>query len=95
MTDSKLSQQAMYSADDKDRLQNIEEQIRAVLSLMDQKRNCADVVTPLTAVHTSLDHLILHIVGASMEQCIRSELRTGASANESILETIHILMKSR
>ena len=95
MTDSQLNQQATYSVDEKNRLRDIAGQISAVLSMMDQKRNCADVIPPLAAIHSSVDYLILHIVGASMTQCIRTELRTGDSAEDMIRENIHILMKSR
>ncbi|MHB1630193.1 MAG: metal-sensing transcriptional repressor [Bacilli bacterium] len=95
MADSQQSPQSLYTVDDKDGLRCIEGLIGAVLSMMDQRRNCADVIAPLTAIHSLLDQLILHIVGASMEQCIRTELCTGDSAHDGVQENIRILMRSQ
>ncbi|MCY0892887.1 MAG: metal-sensitive transcriptional regulator [Acidibacillus sp.] len=84
-----------YPADIKNRLRRIEGQVRGVLGMMESERGCQDVITQLTAVRTAVDRVLMYIVGANMERCIRQEMDEGAPADEVIRLAIEALMRSR
>ncbi|ERI08578.1 metal-sensitive transcriptional regulator [Aneurinibacillus aneurinilyticus] len=79
----------------KNRLRRIEGQIRGVLSMMEQEKDCRDVVTQLTAVRSAVDRAIGLVVANNMEACIRMEIEKGNSPDHVIKEAVDLLVKSR
>ncbi|MGJ9456893.1 metal-sensitive transcriptional regulator [Oceanobacillus sp. CF4.6] len=79
----------------KNRLKRIEGQIRGVLKMMDEDKDCKDVVTQLSAAKTALDRTSALIVSKNLEQCIREEQANGESAETVINEAVSLLVKSR
>ncbi|MFC4022865.1 metal-sensitive transcriptional regulator [Oceanobacillus longus] len=79
----------------KNRLKRIEGQIRGVLKMMDEDKDCKDVVTQLSAAKTALDRTSALIVSKNLEQCIREEQSNGESAETVINEAVNLLVKSR
>ncbi|ARU60639.1 cytoplasmic protein [Tumebacillus avium] len=84
-----------YTDGMKNRLKRIEGQIRGVLSMMEQDKDCRDVVTQLSAVRSAVDRTIGLIVAGNMEACIREELEKGNSPEQVIKEAVELLVKSR
>lgn len=91
----RFNEQMEYPAEVKNRLRRIEGQVRGVLGMMENERGCQDVITQLTAVRSAVDRVLMYIVGANMERCIRREVDEGTPADDVIRQAIEALMRSR
>lgn len=85
--------------DDKvvNRLKRVEGQIKGILRMIDEGKNCKDVVTQLSASRTAIDRTIGVIVSANLVECLRQVNEdSGEEAYEEILEeAVNLLVKSR
>lgn len=79
----------------KNRLKRIEGQARGVLRMMEEEKDCKDVITQLSAIRSAVDKAILFVVGANMESCIRQQIENGGETDEVLNEAIQLLLKSR
>ncbi|BAU29555.1 DNA-binding FrmR family transcriptional regulator [Aneurinibacillus soli] len=79
----------------RNRLRRIEGQIRGVLSMMEQQKDCRDVVTQLTAIRSAVDRAVGLVVATNMESCIRMEIEKGNDPDHVIKEAVELLVKSR
>ncbi|ASS73775.1 cytoplasmic protein [Tumebacillus algifaecis] len=84
-----------YTDGMKNRLKRIEGQIRGVLSMMEQDKDCREVVTQLSAVRSAVDRTIGLIVAGNLENCVREELEKGNKPDQVIKEAVELLVKSR
>ncbi len=84
-----------YTEDMKNRIKRIEGQARGILRMMEEDKECRDVVHQLSAVRSAVDQVILYIVGTNMETCIREQLENGGDTEEVIKEAVQLLVKSR
>lgn len=84
-----------YNDSTKNRLRRIEGQIRGVYAMMEQNKECKDVVTQLQAIRTAVDRAIGLIVAGNLEQCIRHEIEKGQDPDKVIKEAVDLLVKSR
>jgi DNA-binding FrmR family transcriptional regulator len=55
------------------RLRRAEGQIRGVIAMLEDGRECADVVTQLAAVSRALDRAGFKIIASGLQQCIAAE----------------------
>ncbi|MDJ0316108.1 metal-sensitive transcriptional regulator [Arthrobacter antibioticus] len=55
------------------RLKRAQGQLAAVTRMLEEGRDCKDVVTQLAAVSKALDRAGFAIIAAGLEQCIRKE----------------------
>ncbi|MBT8228318.1 MAG: metal-sensitive transcriptional regulator [Dactylosporangium sp.] len=62
------------------RLRRAEGQIRGVISMLEDGRDCADVVTQLAAVSRALDRAGFKIVSTGLRQCVLEAAETGEPA---------------
>lgn len=79
----------------KNRLKRIEGQVRGVLKMMDEGKNCQDVVSQMAAVRNALDRAIGVVVSTNLEACIRDQIEKGEETEETIKEAVNLLVKSR
>ncbi|WP_337020454.1 metal-sensitive transcriptional regulator [Oceanobacillus massiliensis] len=79
----------------KNRVKRLEGQIRGVLKMMEEEKDCKAVVTQLSAAKTALDRTSALIVSKNLEQCIREEHANGESAEAVINEAVNLLVRSR
>ncbi|TFE23536.1 metal-sensitive transcriptional regulator [Cohnella luojiensis] len=84
-----------YNDDLKKRLRRLEGQVRGVLRLMEERKNCKDVITQLSAVRSAADKAIATIVAENLEQCIIEEQAAGGDTKRMVKEAIELLVKSR
>lgn len=54
------------------RLKRAQGQLAGVLRMLEDERDCADVVTQLAAVSRALDKAGFALISAGLEQCIRA-----------------------
>ena len=84
-----------YDDDVKRRLRRVEGQVRGVLKMMEEKKNCKDVVSQLSAVRSAVDKAIAYIVAVNLEQCILEEKEAGKDTGKLVQEAVELLIKSR
>ncbi len=82
-----------YDAKVKNRMKRIEGQIRGILKMMEEDKECRDVVTQMSAVRSAIDRTAALIVSMNLEQCIREE--KGENSEDLIKEAVNLLVKSR
>ena len=56
------------------RLKRIEGQINGVLNMIEQNKDCKDVITQLSASRSAIDRTIGLIVSMNLEQCVRENI---------------------
>lgn len=79
----------------KNRLKRIEGQVRGIIKMMEDEKECRDVVTQLAAVRNALDRAIGVVVSSNLEECIRKQIENGEGTEETIKEAVNLLVKSR
>ncbi|OEH92937.1 metal-sensitive transcriptional regulator [Bacillus solimangrovi] len=84
-----------YPRDMKNRLKRIEGQIRGVLRMMEEEKDCKDVITQLSAARSAVDRTIGYVVAKNLEACIRAQTEKGESADDVIKEAVQMIVKSR
>jgi DNA-binding FrmR family transcriptional regulator len=77
------------------RLKRIAGQIKGVLNMIEQNKDCKDVVTQLSASRSAIDRTIGLIVSLNLEQCVRENIEKGESTEKLVKEAVELLVKSR
>lgn len=77
-----------------DRLKRLEGQIRGVLNMVEEGRECRDVVTQLSASRSAINRVMGLIVSQNLEQCVRDNIETGSGTEEAVREAVELLVKS-
>ena len=72
------------------RLRRAEGQIRGVINMLEEGRDCADVVTQLAAVSRALDRAGFKIVASGLQQCITEGNGTASAVDTSQLEKLFL-----
>ncbi|WP_372632321.1 metal-sensitive transcriptional regulator [Cohnella sp.] len=84
-----------YNDDVKKRLRRLEGQVRGVLRLMEERKDCKDVITQLSAVRSAADKAIATIVAENLEKCIVQEQASGGDTKKMVQQAVELLVKSR
>jgi DNA-binding FrmR family transcriptional regulator len=84
-----------YDDNMKRRLRRVEGQVRGILKMMDQEKDCKDVVSQLSAVRSAVDKTLALVVAVNLEQCILEEKEHGGDTNKVVQEAVELLIKSR
>ncbi|ALS25236.1 MULTISPECIES: metal-sensitive transcriptional regulator [Paenibacillus] len=84
-----------YDDDIKRRLRRVEGQVRGVLKMIEEEKNCKDVVSQLSAVRSAVDKAMAYIVAVNLEQCILEEKESGRDTGKLVQEAVELLIKSR
>lgn len=80
----------------KNRLKRVEGQIKGILRMMEEEKDCKDVITQLSASRTAIDRAIGVIVSANLVECIRQMDESENRTHEDIVnEAVNLLVKSR
>ena len=77
------------------RIKRIEGQIRGILRMMEEEKDCKDVVTQLSAVRSAVDRAIGVIVSDNLIECINNLDRDTDNVDELIQEAVNLIVKSR
>ena len=77
------------------RLKRIEGQIKGVLGMMEQGKECRDIVTQLSAARNAIDRTMGVIVSTNLEQCVRENVMKGEETEHLVKEAVELLIKSR
>lgn len=77
------------------RLKRIEGQVKGVLGMMEQGKDCRDIVTQLSAARSAVDRAIGVIVSQNLEQCVRENIEKGEETETLVKQAVELLIKSR
>ncbi|MDF0728134.1 metal-sensitive transcriptional regulator [Cytobacillus sp. S13-E01] len=84
-----------YDTQIKNRVKRIEGQLRGILKMMEEKKDCKDVITQLSASRTAIDRAIGVIVSSNLVECVREANENGQNTEELVKEAVNLLVKSR
>ena len=79
----------------KNRLSRMEGQLRGIQRMMEEGKDCQDVITQLSAVRSGIERAIGLIVSENLVECVRAAEGNEEQVNESIAEAVKLLVKSR
>ena len=83
-----------YDAKTMNRIKRIEGQLRGILRMMEEEKDCKEVITQLSAVRSGVDRTIGVIVSNNLMVCIQNA-DTEDEVNDTIQEAINLVVKSR
>lgn len=85
-----------YDAKTKNRIKRIEGQLRGILRMMEEEKDCKDIITQLSATRSAIDRTIGVIVSSNLVTCVKKAEENGeGNAEELVKEAVNLLVKSR
>lgn len=79
----------------KNRIKRIEGQIRGILRMIEENKDCNEVVTQLSAIRSAVDRTVGVIVSSNLVECVLVAEKNGDKTKEVITEAVNMLVKSR
>ncbi len=84
-----------YTPQMKNRIKRIEGQVRAISRMMEEGKDCRELVGQMSAARNALDRALGVVVSSNLEQCVRQQIESGEDSEEMIQEAVNMLVKSR
>ena len=84
-----------YTDPVKNRIKRIEGQLRGILKMMEDGKDCKEVITQLSAVRSGVDRTIGVIVSTNLVECVRQAEGNEDKVDEMIKEAVNLVVKSR
>lgn len=84
-----------YNDQIKNRVKRMEGQLRGILKMMEEDKDCKDVITQLSAVRTAVDRTMGVIVSSNLVECVLEAEKDGEKTDDLIKEAVNLLVKSR
>lgn len=85
-----------YDQQLKNRLKRVEGQIKGVLRMMEEGKDCKEVITQLSASRSAMDRTIGVIVSSNLIECIQEKNEEDHRTEEELIkEAVDLLVKSR
>lgn len=84
-----------YNNQMKNRVKRMEGQLRGILRMMEENKDCKEVVTQLSAVRSAVDRTVGVIVSSNLVECVQAVEASGKKEEELIKEAVNLLVKSR
>ncbi len=77
----------------KNRIKRMEGQLRGILKMMEDGKDCKEVVTQLSAVRSAVDRTIGVIVSSNLIECVKDV--EDVEKEKLVNEAVQLLVKSR
>jgi len=84
-----------YDDQMKNRVKRIEGQLRGILRMMEEGKDCRDVITQLSATRAAMDRAIGVIVSTNLVDCVKEARENGRDTEQLVVEAVNLLVKSR
>jgi len=85
-----------YNDQMKNRVKRIEGQLRGILKMMEENKDCKEVITQLSATRSAIDRTIGVIVSSNLVDCVQKANGPGEKSMEELVqEAVNLLVKSR
>lgn len=72
------------------RLRRAQGQLTAVLSMIDEGRDCRDIVTQLSAASSAIDRAGFAIIASAMKECLRADTGDDSDVEVADLEKLFL-----
>lgn len=83
---------ARYDEKLNNRLKRAEGQIRGIQRMMEDERECQDVVTQLSAVRSSIDRIMGIIVAENLKECLENTELNGEEQEKKLNQAIQMII---
>ncbi len=77
------------------RLKRSEGQLRGIQKMMEEERDCVDIITQLTAVRSSVDRIIELMIMENLTSCINDPLEDPQAQKERLEKAVQYLIKRK
>lgn len=77
------------------RLKRSEGQLRGIQKMIEEERDCIDIITQLSAVRSSVDRVIELLITENLMECINNPLENPEEQKEKIEKAIKYIVKSK
>ena len=77
------------------RINRIQGQLNGVIKMMEEEKDCKDVITQLSASKSSIQRLMGVIISENLIECVKAADDKGESSQEMINEAVNLLVKSK
>ena len=77
------------------RLKRSEGQLRGIQKMMEEERDCIDIITQLTAVRSSVDRIIELMITENLTTCINDPLEDPQAQKERLEKAVKYLIKHK
>ncbi|EHB64514.1 MULTISPECIES: metal-sensitive transcriptional regulator [Paenibacillus] len=84
-----------YDDQMKNRVKRIEGQLRGILRMMEEGKDCREVITQLSATRAAMDRAIGVIVSANLVDCVKEAVEKGRDTEQLVVEAVNLLVQSR
>lgn len=75
------------------RLKRAEGQIRGIQKMIEEEKECMDVITQLSAVRSSVDRIMGMIVAENLKSCLENPTADPAEQTEKMEQAIKMIIK--
>jgi DNA-binding FrmR family transcriptional regulator len=84
-----------YNDQMKNRIKRMEGQLRGILKMMEEDKDCRAVITQLSAVRSAVERTIGVIVSSNLVECVLDAEKNGEQTDVLIKDAVNLLVKSR
>ncbi|MBU9714194.1 metal-sensitive transcriptional regulator [Evansella tamaricis] len=84
-----------YNDQMKNRMKRIEGQVKGILRMMEEGKDCKEIVVQMSAARNALDRTLGLVVSTNLEHCVREQMEKGEETDTLIQEAVNLLVKSR
>ena len=77
------------------RLKRSEGQLRGIQKMIEDERNCADIITQLTAVRSSVERVIELMITEYLTDCLNRPLDDPKAQNERLEKAVQCIIKRK
>ncbi|MFS0780230.1 metal-sensitive transcriptional regulator [Bacillus sp. 1P06AnD] len=84
-----------YDNSVKNRVKRIEGQLRGILRMMEENKDCKEVITQLSATRSAIDRTIGVVVSSNLVECVQNAEAKGNDTEALVKEAVNLLVKSR
>jgi CsoR family transcriptional regulator, copper-sensing transcriptional repressor len=75
------------------RLRKIEGQVRGLQKMIEEEKDCASLITQLSAVRGALDQVGFIIMSHRMAECVQQKMERGEKAEKALDEAMKLFLK--
>ncbi|HDP2986482.1 TPA: persulfide-sensing transcriptional repressor CstR [Staphylococcus aureus] len=77
------------------RINRIQGQLNGIIKMMEEGKDCKDVITQISASKSSLQRLMGIIISENLIECVKVAVDDEESSQELINEAVNLLVKSK
>lgn len=77
------------------RINRIQGQLNGVVKMMEEEKDCKDIITQLSSSKGSIQRLMGIIISENLIECVKTAEENNESSQELINEAVNLLVKSK